>query len=30
LPELEAALRIAIESVSNGHVFVIDAVIKNT
>jgi thiamine pyrophosphate-dependent acetolactate synthase large subunit-like protein len=28
--ELEAALRIAVDRVSNGHVFVIDAVIKNT
>ncbi len=28
--ELEAALRIAIERVSNGHVFVVDAVIGNT
>ena len=28
--ELEAALRTAMDSVSNGHVFVIDAAIKNT
>jgi thiamine pyrophosphate-dependent acetolactate synthase large subunit-like protein len=28
--ELEAALRIAVDHVANGHVFVIDAVIQNT